>query len=440
MNTAASERGWTNNGFGVKWIQFFDQATAHKCPNGEPRLLILDGHSSHVSYEFIKYAQEHNIEVLCLPPHSTAFLQPLDVAIFSPLSHHWSEVVLKQTGIGRAIRKQDFCRYEMTSEKLLLDVLTVPLHRLYATARIQAFIPALIRRGFEVTGIEPFDPSRVDLSKQAPAKISERGTLPIGPSDAVRAAAGSDEGSETATVLDEAAEALEIVPQTTEEARMQGVIGKLRDEFVSSAAREVLTHNRAAVLEESTQLRQNGKRRKIGKAQWLTGDEKVEALEQSRTEAEEKARAKKAKAKADEARREAKAAQEAEKARMKRLKQEDRERKRAEKEREKKRKQFEREMAREAKKLEEKSRKAERPAENERKNREKEAKGRARRHQSNKENVKNGPAAGKKRKHTGEDNWDVTRAKRSRNADPAPGMITRSRRQLRAPCRDLNGI
>lgn len=110
MHTAVSEKGWTDAGFGLKWIQAFDEATADKCPNGEPRLLILDGHSSHVSYEFVKYARDHNIEVLCLPPHSTAFLQPLDVGVFSPLGHYWSEVVAKQNGMGKTIRKQDFCR------------------------------------------------------------------------------------------------------------------------------------------------------------------------------------------------------------------------------------------------------------------------------------------------------------------------------------------
>ncbi|KIO22574.1 hypothetical protein M407DRAFT_27890 [Tulasnella calospora MUT 4182] len=344
------------------------------------------------------------------------FLQPLDVAVFSPLSHHWSDVVIKQTGIGQAIRKQDFCR-------------------LYATARIQTFIPALIRRGFEVTGIKPFDPSHIDLSKQAPAKILERGTLPVGPSDAVQAVTGSEEGSETGTMLDEAAKALEIVPQTAEEIKMQGVIGKLRDKFVSSAVREVLMHNQAAVLEESTQLWQNRKRRKISKAQWLTGDEKLEALEQNRGEVKEKARAKKAKAKADEARRETKAVEKAEKERMKRIRQEESQRKKEEKEREKKRKQFEREMAREAKKLEEESRKAERAKENGRKQQEKEAKGHTRRHQSNKENVKGSLIAGKKRKRAGGDISDmpVTRAKCRRMMDPTPPMITRSGCQLRAP-------
>lgn len=124
MNTAASQRDWTHNGFGLKWIEAFHQAMADKCRNGEPQLLILDGHSSHVSYKFIWHVQDHNIEVLCLPPHSIAFLQPLDVAVFSPWGHYWSEVFLKQTGSSCAIQEQDFCRKILLSQGFVFHIPT----------------------------------------------------------------------------------------------------------------------------------------------------------------------------------------------------------------------------------------------------------------------------------------------------------------------------
>jgi hypothetical protein len=50
------------------------------------RLLIMDGHSSHVNLEFINYCDQNRILVLILPPHSTHRLQPLDVGLFQPLS------------------------------------------------------------------------------------------------------------------------------------------------------------------------------------------------------------------------------------------------------------------------------------------------------------------------------------------------------------------
>src|SRR5580704_14902780 len=43
------------------------------------QLLILDGHTSHVSLSFIEYCEQQYIIPLCLPPQSTHTLQPLDV-------------------------------------------------------------------------------------------------------------------------------------------------------------------------------------------------------------------------------------------------------------------------------------------------------------------------------------------------------------------------
>ena len=51
----------------------------------EPRLVIYDGHLSHVNYATICYAREKNVAILKLPPHTTNVLQPLDVSVFKSL-------------------------------------------------------------------------------------------------------------------------------------------------------------------------------------------------------------------------------------------------------------------------------------------------------------------------------------------------------------------
>jgi len=59
-----------------------------RAPDGQPppwRMLIVDGHSSHVTWPVAEYALDHRIVPYCLPPHSTHLMQPLDVACFSPL-------------------------------------------------------------------------------------------------------------------------------------------------------------------------------------------------------------------------------------------------------------------------------------------------------------------------------------------------------------------
>ena len=50
---AASDNGWTCNSLGLQWLQkIFDLATKDKAGRGW-RLLIVDGHSSHVNIEFL---------------------------------------------------------------------------------------------------------------------------------------------------------------------------------------------------------------------------------------------------------------------------------------------------------------------------------------------------------------------------------------------------
>jgi hypothetical protein len=82
---SCNSKGWTSNIHGEEWLkQCFDPATREKA-NGKKRLLICDGHDSHISAQFIRYALDNNIVVLLLPPHSSHILQPLDVGIFGPL-------------------------------------------------------------------------------------------------------------------------------------------------------------------------------------------------------------------------------------------------------------------------------------------------------------------------------------------------------------------
>jgi len=60
---------------GVQWItDDFDPQTS-EVANSRPWLLIVDGHSSHFTRGFLEYARDHNIHVLCLPPHTTHALQ-----------------------------------------------------------------------------------------------------------------------------------------------------------------------------------------------------------------------------------------------------------------------------------------------------------------------------------------------------------------------------
>jgi len=89
---SVSTNGWTTNALGLEWLKHFDQHTKAR-QKGSYRLLILDGHESHLNQDFKDYCLVHKILTLCMPAHSSHILQPLDVVCFSPLKRRYSERV-----------------------------------------------------------------------------------------------------------------------------------------------------------------------------------------------------------------------------------------------------------------------------------------------------------------------------------------------------------
>jgi len=60
----------------------------------------MDGHSSYINVDFVKYCWNHKIIPVCLPPHSTHILQPLDLVIFSLLKRAYSTKVDEYAACG----------------------------------------------------------------------------------------------------------------------------------------------------------------------------------------------------------------------------------------------------------------------------------------------------------------------------------------------------
>ncbi|RKF74483.1 hypothetical protein GcM3_089024, partial [Golovinomyces cichoracearum] len=67
------------------------------------RLLLLDGHSTHVSLEFIQKADSFRTLLLKLPSHSTQLLQPLYVALFSTLKEDYMGEISRWSHSGHNI-------------------------------------------------------------------------------------------------------------------------------------------------------------------------------------------------------------------------------------------------------------------------------------------------------------------------------------------------
>ena len=81
----SSTSGWTNNDLGLAWLeQVFDRYTRRKARRSY-RLLVIDGHGSHLTMDFLNYCDQNQILLAVFPLHSTHRLQPLDVVLFKPL-------------------------------------------------------------------------------------------------------------------------------------------------------------------------------------------------------------------------------------------------------------------------------------------------------------------------------------------------------------------
>ena len=92
-----SEIGWTDNELCMEWMRDCLEPATKIHPRDEYRMLIVDGHASHVTNEFIKFTQEPKIVYLCLPAHSTHLLKPLDVGVYGPLKRNYKTLLAEKT-------------------------------------------------------------------------------------------------------------------------------------------------------------------------------------------------------------------------------------------------------------------------------------------------------------------------------------------------------
>jgi hypothetical protein len=139
---AVSDNGWTTDELGLEWVKHFNRHT-ESCTIGAYRLLILDGHGSHATPEFDQFCTENKIITLCMPPHTSHLLQPLDVGCYSPLKVLYGHEVaeLARQGVFHVDK---------------LDFLWI-----YQRVRLSALSDSNIKAGFQATGLIPFSPERV---------------------------------------------------------------------------------------------------------------------------------------------------------------------------------------------------------------------------------------------------------------------------------------
>ena len=82
---SANIKGRTGNPHGLEWLKRVFGPITHTKAEGQYRLLVCDGHDSHISGSFMAHCLQNRIALRILPSHTSHLLQSLDVALFGPL-------------------------------------------------------------------------------------------------------------------------------------------------------------------------------------------------------------------------------------------------------------------------------------------------------------------------------------------------------------------
>ncbi|KAJ4446410.1 hypothetical protein ANN_13106 [Periplaneta americana] len=84
--------GWIQADIFTQWFRHFLEVM--KATKSDPAILILDGHYSHTrNMEVIELGRENGVSIVCLPPHSSHKMQPLDLAFMKPLKTFYCQEI-----------------------------------------------------------------------------------------------------------------------------------------------------------------------------------------------------------------------------------------------------------------------------------------------------------------------------------------------------------
>ena len=121
------------------------------------RILIIDGHGSHMSLKLIDSAIENNVILYCLPPHTTHLLQPLDISVYKPLKNHFSTITdfIVLAGVTHG------------ATQITINKTNFPI--LLKEAFEKTISMKTIISGFHTSGICPFNPEAILKERLMPS-------------------------------------------------------------------------------------------------------------------------------------------------------------------------------------------------------------------------------------------------------------------------------
>ena len=151
---SATENGWTDGSLALDWIQKDFEPQMREKAAGQTHVLIMDGHSSHYTADFLEFCLANNIEVYGYSPHCTHALQGLNVVCFAKMKECWKEEINAFKAIHKhGVNKEDF--YEV-----------------WGRAYLKVFTKENVKLAFAATGIWPFNPDVIMPEQMKPAEAT----------------------------------------------------------------------------------------------------------------------------------------------------------------------------------------------------------------------------------------------------------------------------
>lgn len=154
-----SDSGCINSDLFKKW--FLKHFLVHT-PKERPLLLIFDGHKSPVNLEVVETARKEDVILLCLPPHCSHILQPLNDGLFVVLKQHFASFLGDgyTTDTHFAVSKKEFSGVFKGT---------------YQVAKEEEGV-RIVKEGFRKSGIYPLNPfticDRHMISAHHPGQIA----------------------------------------------------------------------------------------------------------------------------------------------------------------------------------------------------------------------------------------------------------------------------
>ena len=140
--------------YGEHFVQYLKEK--HLLNTHDRHLLLLDSHKSHLfNLAFMRCMMNNRIEVLCLPPHYTHLLQPLDDAPFASLKRKFQSALIAHnlsTGAKKLTKPEFF--------------------RIFIPVYTEAMSMSSVQAGYRNCGIYPVDPKADKLKLTGPSKLT----------------------------------------------------------------------------------------------------------------------------------------------------------------------------------------------------------------------------------------------------------------------------